>query len=299
MLAITDQYQPKYESIWRRLVQQSDSRLLSKVDMKSGCEGNVLFVDQIRPIEVQELTARLQATPISEIQTEKRSLRPKKYAVPKHFDEFDDKLLASQSLPTSPTFTEMKSGINRKIDSIIIESFFGTSFTGVDGTDATALPASQQIAVDRGTGTNENFTLEKWLDIKERFEAAEVCGQGTMDNMYCLALTSSQLRGLYNEARITSSDFAGELSALYHGEIDHFLGGEVVRTELLPKNGNIRSVAAWVKSGVCFGMWTNPTFKLAIRDDFNDALQLRGKFQAGATRLEEEKVIEIFCDETA
>jgi len=298
-LSIIDQYQVKYENIWRRLVQQADSRLLKAVEYKSGCEGEVLFIDQIRPIDVTPLTLRLQATPIIEIETEKRALYPEKFAVPRHFDEFDDKLLAAQSLPTSQTFMEMKSGVNRKIDDLIIAAATGIARTGVNGATNTALPATQQIAVDRGTGTNENFTIDKWLDLKERFEAAEVVGQDAMESMYYIVLSSSQLRGLYNESRITSSDFAADLKALYYGEIDQFLGGQVIRSERLALTGTVRSCFAFVKSGICFGMWTDPSFRLVERHDFNDALQLRGKFQAGATRLEEEKVIEILCDEAA
>ena len=298
-LAITDQFQPKYESMWRRLAQQPDSRFMSAVDVKSDCEGNKVFFDQIRPIDETQITARLQATAISEIQTEKRAVEPKKYQLVKHFDEFDEKLLAAQSLPTSPTFTEFGAGINRQIDDDIIAAATGNALTGADGTTSTALPAGQLIAVARGTGTNENFTLEKWLDVKQKFEAAEVCGQGCPDTEYFIALTSSQLRGLYNEAKITSSDYAGELEALYRGEIDKFLGGTLIRSERLAKTGDIRTCFAWVKSGLCLGMWTNPKMKLSIRNDVSDALQLRGVFQIGATRLEEEKVISIACDETA
>ena len=67
MADITTAFQPKFENIWRRLVQQSDSRLEKAVSTKSGCTGEVEYHDQISPIEVTEITARLQATAISEI----------------------------------------------------------------------------------------------------------------------------------------------------------------------------------------------------------------------------------------
>ncbi len=298
---ITTAFQPKFESVWRRLVQQSDSRLEKAVSHQSGCTGEVVYHDQISPIEVTELTARLQATPISEIDVQKRALYPLKYAVPKHFDEFDEKLLAAQSMPTSQTFVEIKSGMNRKKDDIIIAAALGTAKTGVNGATNVVLPAGQKLLVDRGTGTNENMTIERWLDVKQLMEENEVFGQDAQDmgDEAYIVLGSKQLRSLYDEAKITSSDYAGELAALYRGEIDKFLGFNVIRSERLPVATDIRSCFAFVKSGIQFDTWVDPTMTLSIRNDYNDALQLRGKMQLGATRLEEKKVVEIPCDETA
>ena len=53
-----------------------------------------------------------------------------------------------------------------------------------------------------------------------------------------------------------------------------------------------------MKSGIALDIWQNPKFKLSERNDFNDAAQLRGTAAAGATRLEEIKVVEIPCDES-
>lgn len=301
MADITTAFQPKFENIWRRLVQQSDSRLEKAVSTKSGCTGEVEYHDQISPIEVTEITARLQATAISEIDVEKRALYPSKFHAPKHFDEFDEKLLADQSLPTSQTFVEIKSGINRKKDDLIIAAALGTAKTGVNGGTNVVLPAGQKIAVNPGGGANSNMTLDKWLDTKELFEANEAFGQDAeeMGDKAFIVLGSKQLRALYDEAKITSSDYAGELTALYRGEIDQFLGFHVIRSERLAVAANIRSCFAFVTSGIQFDTWVDPTFNLSIRNDYNDALQLRGKAQFGATRLEEKKVVEIACDETA
>lgn len=299
-LAITDQFQIKYESIWRQLVQQSDSRFSKAVTYETGCTGEVKYVDQIKPIDVIEITQRLQATAISEIETNKRAIFPQRFAVPKHFDEFDEVQLAAQSLPTSATFREMKGGVNRQLDDLVIAAATGTAQEGASGQTSIALPAGQKLLVDRGTGTNENFTIEKWLDVKELFEQNEVVGQDAeaMGDTPYIALGSSQLRGLYDEAKVTSSDYAGELTALYRGEIDQFLGFKVIRSERLSVNTDIRTCFAWVPSGIALDVWVNPTFKISERNDYNEAIQLRGKFMAGASRLEEEKVVEIPCDET-
>lgn len=300
-LALIDQYQPKFESQWRRLAQQVDSRLSGAVSVNSGCTGEVHYRDQIKPIDVTSLggpnSNRLAATAISEIETHKRANYPEKFQAVKHFDEFDEIWLAAQSKPTSQTFLEFKAGFNRKMDDLIIAAATGTAKTGDNGAVSTDLPTSQVISVDTG-GTGSGMNLAKILDAKQLMEENEVSGQDIDGDEAYLVLNAKALRGLYDEAKITSSDYAGELQALYNGEIDQFLGFNFIRTERLAVASNVRTCFAFVKSGIALDIWQNPKFKLSERNDYNDAAQLRGTAAAGATRLEEIKVVEIPCDES-
>lgn len=300
-LALIDQYQPKFESQWRRLAQQVDSRLSGAVSVNSNCTGEVNYRDQIKPIDVSSLggpnSNRLAATAISEIETQKRANYPEKFQAVKHFDEFDEVWLAEQSKPTSQTFLEFKAGFNRKMDDLIIAAATGTAKTGDNGAVSTDLPTGQVISVDTG-GTGSGMNLEKILDAKQLMEENEVFGQDIDGDEAYLVLNAKALRGLYDEAKITSSDYAGELQALYNGEIDQFLGFNFIRTERLAVATNVRTCFAFVKSGIALDIWQNPKFKLSERNDYNDAAQLRGTAAAGATRLEEIKVVEIPCDES-
>lgn len=300
-LALIDQYQPKFESQWRRLAQQVDSRLSGAVSVNSNCTGEVNYRDQIKPIDVSSLggpTAnRIAATAISEIETQKRANYPEKFQAVKHFDEFDEVWLAEQSKPTSQTFLEFKAGFNRKMDDLIIAAATGTAKTGDNGAVSTDLPTGQVISVDTG-GTGSGMNLDKILDAKQLMEENEVFGQDIDGDEAYLVLNAKALRGLYDEAKITSSDYAGELQALYNGEIDQFLGFNFIRTERLAVASNVRTCFAFVKSGIALDIWQNPKFKLSERNDYNDAAQLRGTAAAGATRLEEIKVVEIPCDES-
>lgn len=300
-LALIDQYQPKFESQWRRLAQQVDSRLSGAVSVNSNCTGEVNYRDQIKPIDVSSLggpnSNRLAATAISEIETQKRANYPEKFQAVKHFDEFDEVWLAEQSKPTSQTFLEFKAGFNRKMDDLIIAAATGTAKTGDNGAVSTDLPTGQVISVDTG-GTGSGMNLDKILDAKQLMEENEVFGQDIDGDEAYLVLNAKALRGLYDEAKITSSDYAGELQALYNGEIDQFLGFNFIRTERLAVASNVRTCFAFVKSGIALDIWQNPKFKLSERNDYNDAAQLRGTAAAGATRLEEIKVVEIPCDES-
>ena len=306
-LALINQYQPKFESQWRRLAQQGSSRLGPAVTVQSGCTGDVIYRDQIKPIDVLDLgdagdptSGRFQPIAISEIETQKRANYPSKFYVPKHFDRADGTFLKEQSVPTSQTFTEMKAGFNRKQEQLIIAAATGIARTGINGSVATELPAEQIIDVQLGASGNTGFNLDKWLATKELMEKAEVFGQDVDggDAMAYIALTSKQLQNLYKLAQITSSDYAGELKALYRGEIDQFLGFKVIRTELLAKTGNIRTCFAWVKSGIALDIWENPKFEVDKRTDYTHPWQLVGYGAMGATRMEENKVVAIPCDES-
>ena len=183
------------------------------------------------------------------------------------------------------------------MDDLIIAAATGTAKTGDNGAVSTDLPTSQVISVDTG-GTGSGMNLSKILDAKQLMEENVVSGQDIDGDEAYLVLNAKALRGLYDEAKITSSDYAGELQALYNGEIDQFLGFNFIRTERLAVASNVRTCFAFVKSGIALDIWQNPKFKLSERNDFNDAAQLRGTAAAGATRLEEVKVVEIPCNES-
>lgn len=313
-LDLVDQYQPKYQNEWNRIVQQETSRLAKCVTIETGVTGEVYYRDQIKPIDVLELgtpgdasTGRIQPIAISEIDTQKRANYPNKYYIPKHFDRMDGTFLKDQSLPTSQTFTEMKSGFARKQDELIIAAATGAARTGDNGGTTTALAdynsGAQVLNVQEdGTGTptvNQGLNLAKLLAAKEVLEKNEAFGQDVEgEPMGYIALSSKQLRNLYSVTELTSSDYASELRALYFGEIDQFLGFKFIRTELLALNTGIRTCFAFVKSGICLDMWENPTFEIDKRTDYTHPWQLVGYGAMGSTRLEEAKVVEIPCDET-
>lgn len=102
---------------------------------------------------------------------------------------------------------------------------------------------------------------------------------------------------LLRETEVSSYDF-NNVKALVEGKIDSFMGFKFIRTQRLPKAENgTRSCLAWVKSKAQFGIWNDFKVKLSVRDDMEEALQIRAKFACGATRLQEEGFVKILCDE--
>ncbi|MCB0993893.1 MAG: hypothetical protein KDB21_02295, partial [Acidimicrobiales bacterium] len=80
--------------------------------------------------------------------------------------------------------------------------------------------------------------------------------------------------------------------ALVQGEIDTFVGFKFIRIERLPKSGTDRACYAWATSGVMLGMGAEPAARIDERPDKGYATQVYFGLSVGATRLEEEKVVE-------
>jgi len=105
---------------------------------------------------------------------------------------------------------------------------------------------------------------------------------------------------LENVIEVKSSDYAN-VKALNEGTVTRFLGFEFCRLELLTLVAatSVRTCIAYHKAGVLLGESKDRSVKMSIRDDMNETVQIRTKMMLGATRMEEERVTLIFCDETA
>ena len=100
-----------------------------------------------------------------------------------------------------------------------------------------------------------------------------------------------------NDDEFKNSDFNTQ-KALVDGKPTDWLGFRFIRTELLPKTSNIRKCLAYVKSGAVLAKG-DQSVDICRRKDRNNAIQVRTTVLLGATRIEEDKFVEIDCDETA
>ena len=111
-------------------------------------------------------------------------------------------------------------------------------------------------------------------------------------------LKDIQLKNMLNIEKLTSSDYAS-VQALIRGEINEFMGFTFHRTQRLAIDANdIRSCFAWAQDGLLLGVGIDLHTKISERPDKNYLTQVWGAMSMGATRMEEEKVVQIDCDET-
>jgi len=83
------------------------------------------------------------------------------------------------------------------------------------------------------------------------------------------------------------------------GEVNSFMGFEFVHTELVPDNGStLRYVPVWAKGGMLAAI--SPDIETAVerRWDKRGSVYIYASAGAGATRMQEKKVVKIECVET-
>jgi hypothetical protein len=301
---IPEHYTTQFGLNWEFLLQQMESRLREYVTVDS-VTGKEKSYSQIGTSTARLITTRNGPTVPNNETFDKRWLRLQAYESVTHFDEFDDQLLGQISLPTSETVKSHAMAFNRTCDDLIIDALGGTVYTGATGVtpqplDSTAVAADyKDLTSLTGGGTDYNLTIQKLVRARQILEQEEAFDPRMGDKL-CIAVSANQIAGLLSDAiEVQSSDFSA-IKSLYDGQLDTYAGFKFIRTELLGySSGTVRQCFAWVKSGIVLGFGQERSVRMAIRDDLSETLQIRSKMMLGTTRLMEEKVVSILCEETA
>jgi hypothetical protein len=290
---IPNHYTTQFDSNWKHLVQQKNSKLKEYVTLDS-IEGKEKSYNQLDATSMTQITDRSRDTRISDQAMAKRWIRPLNYDCAKLVDEFDEQFLGEVVLPTSPIIQSHGAAYARTCDKIIIDALGGTAFTGATGTTATVLPAGQKIAanyVESGTAANSGLTIAKLRAAKFLFDSNEV----DEEEERIMVVSAKQLQDLLRTVEATSADY-NTVRALVDGTLNTFMGFKFRRSQQLPLATDIRSCFAYVKSGVILaerGLKTH----MDVRADLSHSLQIRSVASLAAVRMEEKKVVEIACDE--
>jgi hypothetical protein len=191
--------------------------------------------------------------------------------------------------PTSAYAQAAAAAMGRSMDDVIIDAALGTAFTGETGSTSTTMLAGNQIA-NGGT----DLTVAKLRTAKKTLDLASV----DPSIPRYIAVGPEQIDALLGDTNVTSSDF-NTVKALVQGEINTFMGFEFIVTNRLSKASNIRSCFAWAEDGLTLAIGKDVMARIDERSDKGYATQVYYCMSIGATRMEEEKVVQIDCDESA
>lgn len=290
---IPDHFTTQFDSNWKHLVQQKNSKLKEYCTLDS-IEGKEKSYNQLDATSMTQIVDRSGDTRISNQAMAKRWIRPLQYDCAKLVDEFDEQFLGEVVLPTSPIIQSHGAAYARTCDKVIIDALGGTAFTGVTGTTATVLPAGQKIAVtyvESGTAANSGLTIAKLRQAKFLFDSNEV----DEEEERIMVVSAKQLQDLLRTVEATSADY-NTVRALVDGTLNTFMGFKFRRSQQLPLAVDIRSCFAYVKSGIILAERGLKTM-MDVRPDLSHSLQIRSVASLAAVRMEEKKVVEIACDE--
>lgn len=255
------------------------------------------FYDRIGPVEAVKVNNRHGDTPLISTPHDRRRVALADYDWADLIDNKDKiRMLAD---PTSSYVQNAVWALGRAQDYELIAAAFGTAYTGKTGATTVTYPSSSQIAVnyvESGTAANSNLTIGKLRRCRYLLDKSEVTTEGEYDLVGCV--DPSQIQSLLRSTEVTSADY-NTIKALVNGEIDTFMGFKFVKSNKLPISTNTRQTIFFERQGLLLASGIEITVDVGPRRDKRNAVQVYVCGSFGATRMWEEKVIQINCDETA
>tara|TARA_Y100000996_G_scaffold101495_1_gene73701 strand:- start:6026 stop:6889 length:864 start_codon:yes stop_codon:yes gene_type:complete len=283
---ITTSFVNQFSSNVALLSQQRGSILRSAVSEES-VTGEKAFFDQVGASAAVKRTSRHGDTPLVETPHSRRQVTLDTYEWGDLIDDSDKVRMLID--PTSTYAQAAASAIGRAMDDAIISAATGTAYTGSSGATSTSLPAGQQIAAG-----SANLTIAKLIEAKKILDLNSVDPSIARH----IVVSPDQIESLLGTTQVTSSDF-NTVRALTTGEVDTFMGFKFHVSNRLAKSSNDRTCFAWAESGIKLGVGKDTMARIDERADKSYSTQVFYCATFGATRMEEEMVVSIVCDESA
>lgn len=295
-----------YQNSMELAAQQLTSRLKAWADLKTGCTGKNQVHRKVMDSEMEEVTTRLANTNPEDAVYQARVISPRKGHKSFIVDEDDMETLDVDVSPTGTLTQATIAAANRFTDRVMLEGIVGANYElAADGSySSVSLGSGQQVAIDFGSaGTNTGLTLGKLAQAKSIFGRNEVYGQQLDSARLCMAVSQRQLDDLLvNVTQVGSSDY-NDVKALVDGKVDYFMGIYFLRTEQVAASATTfpryRTCPVWIADGIHLDVWYDAKTSISVRNDKMDALQVRTRVKLGCGRKDEDRVVLVYCNETA
>ncbi len=279
----------KFRDNFIHLSQQKGSKLRESVRVHTDVVGKYDHFDRIGQTSAQLITSRHADTPTVDTPHSRRRVTLADYNWADLVDRADEIKMLS-----SPASEYMKAGVwamGRTMDDIIITSFNGsaTSVSSDDSTSSVSFDSNNQIV--HGSAD---------LSLAKVIEAAKILSDNDVDpdeERYAV-VGPAQIEAMLNTSTVTSSDY-NSIRLLMKGEIDTFMGFKWITSTRLPKSGNYRKVFFYAKSAMGLSVGLDVVTSIDKRPDKNNSMQPYAQMSLGSTRIEEAKIVEVSCDESA
>lgn len=306
------------------LAQQVKGAIAPYVRVEAHAAGaETVFYDSFKKTKVNKRTERAQQTNLVEVERDRRAVRADWYDWASVIDKIDTAKTIHK--PDNPLVKIATWAFTVNKDEVCYEAALGTAYTGRKGLTPVALPLSQKLAafdpVTPATANNiKPLNIATLARVKRKFSEKEVGSQAGMypGATFHFLCKPGQIEQMLNDPDITTID-RNSVKALVRGEVDSFMGftfhewngvetlntpfqyqpltGEVVTGS---PAGSITSgtavydrCMAWYTDGILLSVGQGLRTKFAERADLSHVKQIYMDAHLGATRMEEEKVIEV------
>ena len=286
---ITTAFVEQYSSNVSMLAQQMGSKLRGAVDVET-IRGKNAFFDQIGATAAVVRSTRHGSTPQIDTPHSRRRVSLADYEWADLIDDLDKVRMLTD--PTSNYAKAAAAAMNRSIDDVIITALNASADTGVAGGTAVPLPSTSKFAT---SDQSDGLTVAKLLQSKYFLDNGNV--DPSIKRYFVCG--PKQIQDLLNTTEVKSSDY-NTVKALAEGSINSFLGFEFIMSTRLNMDGthtDDRLCFAFTQDAVKLAIGADVKAKITERDDKSYATQVYYSMALGATRMEEEKVFQVPCDE--
>lgn len=305
---ITTAFVKQFSSNVFHLSQQKGSRLapLVRNEMQKGVSA---FYERLGKTSAVVKTTRHGDTPLVNSEHSRRMVTMVDYEWADLVDDQDKirTLISPESIYAQAAMW----ALGRTKDDLIIAAAVGTAYSGVDGTTSVVMPSTQKVGMVNAAGNAvDKLNVQGLRRINSKFGVNDV----EEEERY-LCCSQVQLDNLLSQTEVTSGDY-NTVKALVDGKVDSFMSFKFVRSQrLLAQSGTLaysytdgsvgsgagdanghERAFAWCKSGLLLATGMDIKSRIDERADKSYATQVYACMSAGATRLEEEKVVEALCD---
>ena len=276
---ITTAFVNQFSSNVSMLSQQMGSLLRSSVDTES-VTGEKAFFDQIGESAAIARTSRHGDTPLVETPHSRRMVTLTTYEWADLIDDSDKVRMLID--PTSSYARAAAAAMGRAMDDTIITALGGAAKTGKEGTTSTAFPSGQKIA--HGSA---GLTVAKLVSAKKLLDAQSV----DPSIPRYIVVSPEQIEDLLNTTSVNT------VKALVQGDVDTFVGFKFITSNRLNDDGTSRLCYAWAQDGCKLAVGKDVMARIDERSDKSYSTQVFYCATFGSTRMEEDKVVEIACNE--
>jgi len=289
-------YVNQYATNVQLLLQQKGSKLRPHVMSGSHVGQQASPVDQIGAVVMQPVTQRFAPIGRVDASTDRRWVFPSDFDLPQMIDSFDKLRLLID--PQSHYVTNAVHAAGRQYDDLLIAAQSGTAKTGVSGATSTVRLSGNDVAVNFASSSDVGLTVAKIREGKRLLMKNQVDLES--DEIVCVV--NAQLHdNLLAETQIISMDF-NDKPVLVDGIVKRFLGVNFVYCERLILDATDTDATLcpmFAKSGMYLGIWNDMATDISQRKDISGLpWQTYLYMTAGATRLEEKKVVTILTEQS-
>lgn len=291
---VTTHFVQQYTTNVQLLSQQKMSRLRQSVTVGQYVGKQGVPVDQFAATVATKRTTRYPSLTPADTNTDRRWVFPADYDWNDLIDNIDKLRMLID--PQSSYALNGTAAMSRAMDDEIINAYFGTAKTGVDGSISTSFLSANQVSASEGASAATGLNVEKLKAGIQLLLANEAWDPAAGERLYCV-IKAKQNRNLMDEIQVINADYNPEKPVINDGFIMSWGKIDFIHSERLPQNGSSQDrCPLYPKSAMHLGLWQDISADVSQRKDLAGLpwqVYLFGTF--GATRLEEKRIVELPC----